>query len=112
MRLGLGTGSPPALFVAARAERVRGGLRVVGVPTSEATRAQAEREGIPLSTLDETPELDLTVAGADEADGRFRLIQGGGGAPLRENIVASASRRMIVIADGSKRVDRLGRFPL
>jgi ribose 5-phosphate isomerase A len=112
MRLGLGTGSTAAHFVAAIGERVRGGLKVVGVPTSEATRAQAEREGIPLSTLDETPELDLTVDGADELDDELRLIKGGGGAHLREKIVASASRRMIVIADGSKRVAKLGRFPL
>lgn len=112
MRLGLGTGSTAAHFVAALGARVRGGLDVVGVPTSEATRAQAEREGIRLTTLDETPELDLTVDGADEIDGSLRLIKGGGGALLREKIVAAASRRMVVIADGSKRVERLGRFPL
>ncbi len=91
---------------------MRGGLKVVGVPTSEATRAQAEREGIPLTTLDESPELDLTVDGADELDDALRLIKGGGAALLREKIVAFASRRMIVIADGSKRVDVLGRYPL
>lgn len=112
MRLGLGTGSTARHFVALLGERVRGGLKVVGVPTSEATRAQAEGEGIPLSTLDETPELDLTVDGADELDGRLRLIKGGGGAHLREKIVAAASRRMVVIADESKRVETLGRFPL
>ena len=112
MRLGLGTGSTAAHFVSLLGERVRGGLKVVGVPTSEATRAQAEREGIPLTTLDETPELDLTVDGADELDDRLRLIKGGGAALLREKIVAAASRRMIVIADGSKHVARLGRFPL
>ena len=112
MRLGLGTGSTAAHFVSLLGERVRQGLDVVGVPTSEATRLQAEREGVPLTTLDETPELDLTVDGADEIDGNLRLIKGGGGALLREKIVAAASRRMIVIADESKRVDRLGRFPL
>ncbi len=112
MRLGLGSGSTAAHFVAALGERVREGLRVIGVPTSEATREQAQREGIPLSTLDETPELDLTVDGADEIDDELRLIKGGGAAHLREKIVASASRRMIVIADGSKRVVTLGRFPL
>lgn len=112
MRLGLGTGSTAAHFVAALGERVRGGLSVVGVPTSEATREQAQREGIPLTTLDETPELDLTVDGADELDDDLRLIKGGGGALLREKIVASASRRMIVIADSSKRVSKLGKFPL
>jgi ribose 5-phosphate isomerase A len=112
MRVGLGTGSTAAHFVALLGERVRGGLKVVGVPTSEATRVKAEREGIPLTTLDEEPGLDLTVDGADEIDGDLRLIKGGGGALLREKIVAAASRRMIVIADGSKRVDTLGRFPL
>ncbi|MBF9232115.1 ribose-5-phosphate isomerase RpiA [Microvirga alba] len=112
MRLGLGTGSTAAYFVSAIGERVRGGLKVVGVPTSEATREQAQREGIPLTTLDETPELDLTVDGADELDDGLRLIKGGGGAHLREKIVAAASRRMIVIADSSKRVATLGRFPL
>ena len=112
MRLGLGSGSTAKHFVALLAERVRGGLKVVGVPTWEATRAQAEREGVPLTTLDDLPGLDLTVDGADELDGSLRLIKGGGGALLREKIVAAASRRMIVIADGSKRVEVLGRFPL
>ena len=112
MKLGLGTGSTAAFFVSSLAERVRGGLKVIGVPTSEATREQAQREGIPVTTLDETPELDLTVDGADELDDDLRLIKGGGGALLREKIVASASRRMIVIADGSKHVAKLGRFPL
>ena len=112
MRLGLGTGSTAAHFVALLGERVRGGLKVVGVPTSEATRAQAEREGVPLTSLDDAPELDLTVDGADELDGRLRLIKGGGAALLREKIVAAASRRMVVIADISKRVETLGRFPL
>jgi len=112
MRLGLGTGSTAKHFVSLLAERVRSGLQVVGVPTSERTRAQAEQEGVPLTTLDETPELDLTVDGADELDGQLRLIKGGGGALLREKIVASASKRMVVIADGTKRVDMLGQFPL
>jgi ribose 5-phosphate isomerase A len=112
MRLGLGTGSTAAHFVTLLGQRVRGGLTVVGVPTSESTRAQAEREGVPLTTLDDTPELDLTVDGADEIDAELRLIKGGGAALLREKIVAAASRRMVVIADGSKRVDTLGRFPL
>ena len=112
MRLGLGTGTTAKFFVAHLAERVRGGLKVVGVPTSEATRAQAEAAGIPLTTLDETPELDLVVDGADEFDPRLRLIKGGGGALLREKIVAAASRRMVVITDVSKRVEVLGRFPL
>ncbi len=112
MRLGLGTGSTAKHFVDLLAERVKTGLRVVGVPTSEVTRAQAERLGVPLTTLDETPELDITIDGADEIDPDLNLIKGGGGALLREKIVAAASARMIVIADASKRVDALGRFPL
>jgi ribose 5-phosphate isomerase A len=112
MRLGLGTGSTAAHFVDLLAERVAKGLDVIGVPTSEATRAQAERLGVRLTTLEDTPRLDLTIDGADEVDGELRLIKGGGGALLREKIVAAASDRMIVIADKSKLVDRLGRFPL
>jgi len=112
MRLGLGTGSTAKHFVALLGERVRGGLNIVGVPTSEATHAQALAEGIAITTLDETPELDLTVDGADELDASLRLIKGGGGALLREKIVAAASARMIVIADAGKKVDTLGRFPL
>jgi ribose 5-phosphate isomerase A len=112
MRVGLGTGTTAARFVDLVGARVKAGLRLVGVPTSEATRMQAERLGIPLSTLDETPFLDLTVDGADELDGELRLIKGGGGALLREKIVATASERMIVIADASKRVQTLGAYPL
>lgn len=113
MRLGLGTGSTAAHFVAALGTKVRAGeLDVVGVPTSESTWRLAVEHGVPLSTLDETPELDLTVDGADEVDTRLRLIKGGGGALLREKIVAASSARMVVIADASKRVERLGRFPL
>jgi ribose 5-phosphate isomerase A len=112
MRLGLGTGSTARHFVELLGARVRGGLAVVGVPTSEATRADAEKFGVPLTTLDETPELDLTVDGADEIGPGLAVIKGGGGALLREKIVASASRRMIVIADYSKAVPMLGRFPL
>lgn len=112
MRLGLGTGSTAAHFVAALGRRVAEGLRVVAVPTSEATRRQAEALRIPLATLDEEPELDLTVDGADEIGPGLALIKGGGGALLREKLVAGASRRMVVIADGSKRVAQLGRFPL
>jgi ribose 5-phosphate isomerase A len=112
MRLGLGTGSTVKHFHDLLAERMRRGCNVVGVPTSEATRAQAESLGIPLTTLDETPELDLTVDGADEIGPDLTLIKGGGGALLREKIVAAASARMIVIADESKWVATLGRFPL
>src|SRR5580658_3438915 len=112
MRLGLGTGSTARHFVELLAARVRAGLDIVGVPTSEATRADAERLGVPLSTLEETPELDLTVDGADEIAPDLTVIKGGGGALLREKIVAAASARVIVIADDSKWVPVLGRFPL
>jgi len=112
MRLGLGTGSTARHFVDLLAERVRAGLAVVAVPTSEETRAQAARLGVPLTTLDETPALDLTVDGADEIAPDLSLIKGGGGALLREKIAAAASARMVVIADSSKRVEVLGRFPL
>jgi ribose 5-phosphate isomerase A len=112
MRLGLGTGSTAKHFVELLGERVRAGLDVIGVPTSEVTRADAERLGIPLTTLDATPALDLTVDGADEIGPDLALIKGGGGALLREKIVAAASARMIVIADETKWVPALGRFPL
>ena len=112
MKLGLGTGSTARHFVDLVGAEARKGLQIVGVPTSEATERQARDLGIPLTTLDETPELDLTVDGADEIDGALRLIKGGGGALLREKIVASASHRMVVIADASKRVGQLGHFPL
>jgi ribose 5-phosphate isomerase A len=112
MALGLGTGSTAAHFVDLLGQRVREGLKVVCVPTSEATRAHAERLGIPLTDLDRQPALDLTVDGADEIDPELRLIKGGGGALLREKIVAMASGRMVAIADHSKRVATLGAFPL
>jgi ribose 5-phosphate isomerase A len=112
MKLGLGTGSTAKHFVELLGEKVRGGLRVIGVPTSEATRAQAQAAGVPLTTLDEIDHLDLTIDGADEIDPKLNLIKGGGGALLREKIVANASDRMIVIADDSKWVPSLGRFPL
>lgn len=112
MKLGLGTGSTAKHFVELLAKRVSEGLEVVGVPTSEATRAQAESLNVPLGTLDEHPVLDLVIDGADEIGPDLTLIKGGGGALLREKIVASAAQRMIVIADASKKVDRLGTFPL
>ena len=112
MRLGLGTGSTAKHFVELVGERVRAGLDVIAVPTSRATQADAERCGIKLTTLEETPELDLTVDGADEIAPDLSLIKGGGGALLREKIVAAASARMVVIADQSKWVSALGRFPL
>jgi ribose 5-phosphate isomerase A len=112
MTLGLGTGSTAKHFVELLGERVKAGLQVTAVPTSEVTRADALRCGIALTTLDEVDRLDLTVDGADEIDHALNLIKGGGGALLREKIVAAASDRMIVIADESKWVDALGRFPL
>ena len=112
MRLGLGTGSTAAIFVDLLVDHARSGLELVCVPTSEATRRQAERGGLRVATLDEVPRLDLTVDGADEVDGELRLIKGGGGALLREKIVARASARMVVIADRSKLVRELGTFPL
>jgi ribose 5-phosphate isomerase A len=112
MRLGLGTGSTAKHFVELLGMRVRDGLKVVGVPTSETTRRDAERWGVPLTTLDDIDRLDLTVDGADEIDPALNLIKGAGGALLREKIVAAASDRMIVIADDSKWVNVLGRFPL
>jgi ribose 5-phosphate isomerase A len=112
MKLGIGTGSTAEEFVRLLAERVRAGLSIVGVPTSERTAALCRELGVPLATLDEQPALNLTVDGADEIDRALALIKGGGGALLREKIVAAASARMIVIADRSKLVDTLGRFPL
>jgi ribose 5-phosphate isomerase A len=112
MKLGLGTGTTARWFVDLVGAEVKRGLEIVCVGTSEATEAQARSLGIPLSTLDEIAELDLTVDGADEIDPQLRLIKGGGGALLREKIVAAASKRMAVIADSSKLVERLGAFPL
>ncbi|WP_439602520.1 ribose-5-phosphate isomerase RpiA [Devosia sp.] len=112
MRLGLGTGSTAKHFVDIVGRAVQNGLDVICVPTSEVTAAQALSLGIPLTDLETTPELDLTVDGADELGPGLALIKGGGGALLREKIVAAASRRMIVIADQSKKVEMLGRFPL
>jgi ribose 5-phosphate isomerase A len=112
MKLGLGTGSTAKHFVELLGARVREGLEVIGVPTSEATRQDAIRCGVRLTTLDDIDHLDLTVDGADEVDPALNLIKGGGGALLREKIVAAASDRMIVIADETKWVETLGRFPL
>ncbi len=112
MRLGIGTGSTAEEFVRLLAAAVADGLNVTGVPTSERTATLCAQLGVPLSTLDDMPELDLTIDGADEVDRELSLIKGGGGALLREKIVAAASADMIVIADGSKLVDCLGRFPL
>lgn len=112
MSLGLGSGSTAAIMLQMLGQRVRGGLRVCGVPSSESSRRLAQREGIPLVDFDRVTQLDLTIDGADEADGQLNLIKGGGGALLREKIVASLSRRVVIIADASKRVEHLGAFPL
>lgn len=112
MKLGLGSGRTAEFFVRALGARVKAGLKVVGVPTSVHTGAIARELGIPLTSLDEEPVLDLVVDGADEIGPQLRLIKGGGGALLREKIVATASRRMIVVGEGAKVVDMLGAFPL
>lgn len=112
MRLGLGTGSTAEFMLKALAERVRAGLRVAGVPTSKRTADLARDLGIPLTSLETTPELDLAIDGADEVDPGLNLIKGGGGALLREKIIAACAARFVVIVDGSKQVRRLGAFPL
>ena len=113
MRIGLGTGSTAAWLVRHLGERIREeGLNISGVPTSEATAELAGNVGFPTMSLDEAGALDLTIDGADEFDPDFNLIKGGGGALLRELIVATASDRMVVIADKSKQVRQLGKFPL
>jgi ribose 5-phosphate isomerase A len=112
MKLGLGTGSTARYFVDGLGAKIVDGLDVVCVPTSEATRDQAESLNIKLAPLDDLKRLDITVDGADELDSGLRLIKGGGGALLREKIVAAASDKMIVIADDSKKVASLGAFDL
>jgi len=110
--VGLGTGSTAAIFIQLLGEQVKKGLRIRGIPTSERSREQAASLGIPLTTLDECQEIDVTVDGADEVDPQLRLIKGGGGALLREKIVASATKQLVIVADASKRVPVLGKFPL
>ncbi|MFM9857477.1 ribose-5-phosphate isomerase RpiA [Pseudoxanthobacter sp. M-2] len=112
MRLGLGTGSTATAFVELLGEAVAGGLDVICVPTSERIGALAKSLHIPLSTLEETPKLDLAIDGADEIGPGLSLIKGGGGALLREKIVATAAKRFVVIADAGKVVEALGTFPL
>jgi ribose 5-phosphate isomerase A len=112
MVLGLGTGSTAAHAVRALGERVRAGLKIVGVPTSEATARLARELGIELRDLDAVGQLDLTIDGTDEIDGNFHMIKGGGAALLREKLVASASTQVAIIADSTKRVKTLGRFAL
>ena len=110
--VGLGTGSTAAYFIKLLGEQVKKGLRVRGIPTSVRSKELAESLGIPLTTLDECQEIDVTVDGADEVDPQLRLIKGGGGALLREKIVASATRQEVIVADATKQVQHLGKFPL
>src|SRR5208337_3996868 len=110
--VGLGTGSTAYFAVLALGERVKAGLKIVGIPTSVQTADLARAVGIPLTTFDEHPEIDITIDGADEVDHKLNLIKGGGGALLREKVVASASKRMVVVADSGKIVSVLGKFPL
>jgi ribose 5-phosphate isomerase A len=112
MVVGLGTGSTAYWLVERLGERVREGLRVRGVPTSRRTEEQARSLGIPLATFAEVQRLDLAIDGADEIGPGLALVKGGGGAHLREKLVAAAARRFVVIADAGKRVDVLGQFPL
>jgi ribose 5-phosphate isomerase A len=110
--VGLGSGSTAYFAVVALGERVKAGLKIVGIPTSVQTAGLARQLGIPLTTLDEHPEIDITIDGADEVDPQLRLIKGGGGALLREKVIAAASKKMVVVADSSKVVPVLGKFPL
>ena len=110
--VGLGTGSTAYFAIVALGERVREGLKITGIPTSVHTADLARTVGIPLTTLDEHPELDITIDGADEVGPNLNLIKGGGGALLREKIIASASKKMVVVADSGKIVAVLGKFPL
>jgi len=110
--VGLGTGSTASIAVRLLGERVRAGLKIRGIPTSVETQRLATDLGIPLLTLDDVQEIDVTIDGADEVDPQLELIKGGGGAMLREKIIASASRKMVVVADSSKQVPVLGKFPL
>jgi ribose 5-phosphate isomerase A len=110
--VGLGTGSTAAFAVRMLGERVKAGLKIRGIPTSVQIRDLALSVGIPLTTLDEFQQIDVTIDGTDEFDPQLCLIKGGGGALLREKIIASASRQVVIIADSSKQVAVLGKFPL
>ena len=110
--VGLGTGSTAYFAVVALGERVKAGLKIIGIPTSVHTADLARAVGIPLTTLDEHPEIDITIDGADEVDPKLNLIKGGGGALTREKVIAIASKKMVVVADSGKVVAVLGKFPL
>ncbi len=110
--VGLGTGSTAAYFIQLLGQQVKNGLRIRGIPTSDRSRELALSQGIPLTTLDECQDIAVTVDGADEVDPQLRLIKGGGGALLREKIVASATKQLVIVADATKQVERLGKFPL
>ncbi|MGC2648080.1 MAG: ribose-5-phosphate isomerase RpiA [Candidatus Sulfotelmatobacter sp.] len=110
--VGLGTGSTAAYFIQLLGEKVKNGLQIRGIPSSNRSWEQAASLGIPLTTLDECQQIDVTVDGADEVDPQLRLIKGGGGALLHEKIVASATRQLVIVVDASKRVPVLGKFPL
>lgn len=112
MVIGLGTGSTTAFFIRALGQRVKAGLDIQGIPTSEGSAALAREVGIPLGDINRVDAVDLTVDGADEIDAQLQMIKGGGGALLRERIVASASHHVVIIADESKVVRQLGKFPL
>jgi ribose 5-phosphate isomerase A len=110
--VGLGSGSTATIAIRLLAERVHAGLKIRGIPTSVASRDLAAELGIPLTTFEQYQQIDVTIDGADEFDPRLNLIKGGGGAMLREKIVASASKQMVVVTDSSKQVATLGKFPL
>jgi len=112
MKLGLGSGTTAEVFLDLLAPRIKGGLRLTCVPTSERTALYARKLGITMAGLDDLAPLDLTIDGADEADRGLNLIKGGGGMLLREKIVAASSRKMLVIADETKLVAQLGKYPL
>ena len=112
MKIGLGTGSTANYFIRALARKAKGDQSIICVPTSKATADLARSEGLNVSTLNDNPHLDFTFDGADEVDPEFRLIKGGGGALLFEKIVATSSKFVVTLIDDSKRVQKLGKFPL
>jgi ribose 5-phosphate isomerase A len=110
--VGLGTGSTAYFAILALGERVKAGLKIIGIPTSNASAELARSVGIPISTLEQHTEIDIDIDGADEIDPHLNLIKGGGGALLREKVIAAASKQFVVVADSAKLVSTLGKFPL